>query len=48
MKVIIEVEDLETAGAACSYVADRLDEGYRSGMIGCTSLSWYVDKEEEA
>lgn len=46
MKVVIEIEDLQTAGATVSYVADRIEEGYRSGIVGCTNLEWYIEKDE--
>ena len=43
--IIINVEDVENAADACRKVAELIEEGYTSGLIGYSADSWEIESE---
>lgn len=43
-QIIINVDDIENAADACREVADKIEEGYTSGLVGCSCDTWSIEK----
>lgn len=43
--ITINIEDVNDAADACREVADKIDEGYTSGLIGFSSDSWELNED---
>lgn len=42
--ITINVENIEDAAIACNEVAKLIEEGYTSGIIGCSGDTWEIDE----
>lgn len=42
--ITINIEDIEDAPTACREVANLIEEGYTSGIIGCSGDTWEIDE----
>lgn len=42
--IIINVDDIDDAAEACREVAEAIDEGYHSGIIGVSGDTWEIEK----
>lgn len=41
--ITIEVENREDAAQACREVAELIEQGYHSGLVGWSSDSWEIE-----
>ena len=41
--ITIEVDNILDAADACREVADRIEEGYRSGIVGWSGDTWSIE-----
>ena len=51
MKVIIDFGDVENIeeeemAEAIKIVAEHIEQGYSSGIIGCGTADWWIEKED--
>ena len=44
--ITINVEDINDAADACREVAQSIENGYTSGIIGYSGDTWELDKDE--
>lgn len=42
-KIIIEVSDIDDAANYCREVAEKIEEGYSSGLVGWTDDAWSLE-----
>lgn len=42
---IEDIDDLDNVAEACREVAQKIEEGYTCGIIGCSADTWEFDKE---
>ena len=43
--ITINIEDVNDAADACREVADKIDEGYTSGLISFSGDSWELNED---
>jgi len=41
--ITIEVSDIDDAAGYCREVAEKIEEGYQSGLVGWTADSWSIE-----
>ena len=42
-RIVIEVENILDAAEACREVADKIEQGYRGGIVGWSGDTWQVE-----
>lgn len=42
--ITINIEDIDNAAEACREVAEKIEEGYTSGIIGWSGDTWEMEE----